>query len=96
MLANDVSKRVGIAPISLIITPANGQTFTLEELQTAVGGYIETIELLDGRVMVINEEGKLENLPKNPIATAVALDAGIAKNDYIVGNALVCDASMLK
>lgn len=37
----------------------------LEELQKAVGGYIETVYLEDDVVLVCNEEGKLNRLPGN-------------------------------
>jgi hypothetical protein len=65
--------------------------FSLEELQGFVGGYIEIIQLHDGRAMVLNEEGKLEGLPFNAEATGLARLAGIATNDYIVGNVIVCE-----
>jgi len=38
---------------------------TLEGLQKAVGGYIETVYLEDYVVLVCNEEGKLLGLPGN-------------------------------
>lgn len=38
---------------------------TLEAFQSAVGGYIETLELDSGAVLVCNEEGKLMGLPAN-------------------------------
>ncbi|MBQ9599858.1 MAG: DUF3846 domain-containing protein [Clostridia bacterium] len=38
---------------------------TLEALQDAVGGYIETVHITDKLVIVCNEEGKLKNLPAN-------------------------------
>ena len=38
---------------------------TLEGLQKAVGGYIETVYLEDDVVLVCNEEGKLIGLPGN-------------------------------
>lgn len=38
---------------------------TLEGLQKAVGGYIETVYLEDYIVLVCNEEGKLLGLPGN-------------------------------
>ena len=65
--------------------PPAGKTYTLEELQKAVGGYIEIVHPGDGRyLMVVNEEGKLHGLPPNPRATA------LYERDHIVGNALVC------
>ena len=71
------------------VLPSDGKYFSLKELQTFVGGYIEMLELADGRLMFLNEEGKLKRLPVNPIACELALGSGIALNDYIVGNVLV-------
>ena len=45
-------------------TPANGEYFTLEEMQAAVGGMVEIIELDDKQSMILNEEGKLLDLPQ--------------------------------
>lgn len=38
---------------------------TLEALQELVGGYIETVSLPGGIVMIVNEEGKILRLPIN-------------------------------
>lgn len=38
---------------------------TLEELQTAVGGYIETVTIASDVVLVCNEEGRLRGLEPN-------------------------------
>ena len=38
---------------------------TLEQLQDLVGGYVEAIYQSDGTVLLVNEEGKLQNLPIN-------------------------------
>lgn len=51
--------------------PANGTNFRLKELQAIVGGLIEIVHTRDGRIMVINEEGKLEGLPRNEQATSL-------------------------
>ena len=71
------------------VEPKNGTDFTLEELQGYVGGYIEIIHLNDGRIMVINEEGKLLGLPLNMLAT-IQYQLSYGPLDQIVGNALVC------
>lgn len=39
----------------------------LERLQALVGGYIEMVALPDGTELVINEEGRLHGLPRNPV-----------------------------
>lgn len=38
---------------------------TLKDLQQTVGGYIETIDLAGGVILICNEEGKLRGLPFN-------------------------------
>ena len=69
------------------VAPQNGTSFDLKEMQGYVGGYIEIVESPDGRLIVLNEEGKLERLPLNRAATAIYADP----HDFIVGDALVVD-----
>ena len=38
---------------------------TLRALQEAVGGYIETVTLNNGLVLICNEEGKIRDMPYN-------------------------------
>lgn len=76
------------------IEPKNGTDFSLEELQTIVGGHIEIVQLGDERIMVVNEEGKLNRLPVNVKATFIV--NGLGYKDTIVGNVLVCHTSMVK
>ena len=76
------------------IEPKNGTDFSLEELQTIVDGYIEVVRLGENRIMVVNEEGKLQGLPFNKRATNLVVGYGI--NDVIVGTALVCNRDMVK
>jgi hypothetical protein len=63
-------------------------TFSLEELQEQVGGYIELVRM-DHTLMVVNEEGMLLGLPLNHRASAAA---GI----IIRGNVLLGDEGMMK
>lgn len=58
----------------------------LETLQKAVGGYIEMVETKDGDIMVINEEGKIENLPVNPFATELYK---YGSDDPIMGDVVI-------
>lgn len=76
-------------------TPKNGTTFELEEMQKIVCGYIEIIRLNDGRLMIVNEEGLLQGLPVNIEATNI-LRRDHSTTQYIVGNAIVCDADMVE
>ena len=70
------------------VQPKNGKDFTLQELKVIVGGYIEIIRMND-KFMVVNEEGKLDQLPYNAPATGLYWD-NVGCNDYIVGDVLVC------
>lgn len=76
--------------------PRNGATFSLEELQSIVGGYIQIIDVDPDRVLVMNEAGKLQGLPPNPAATKLARLAGIAPEDFVVGDVLVCPSRMVR
>ena len=76
-------------------TPNNGSTFELEELQEVVGGYIEIVRLNDGRIIIVNEDGLSLNLPVNIEATNI-LRRDHSTTEYIVGNAIVCDADMIE
>ena len=64
---------------------------TLSEMQACVGGYIELIYLKDGVILVVNEEGKLNNLKPNIIATELA---GIS-DDHIVGDVLLISSKFI-
>ena len=65
------------------ILPKNKKVFSLKELQDIVGGYIEIVYLNDGRIMVVNEEGKINGLDYNLQGTLAY------RKDVIVGNVLV-------
>ena len=58
---------------------------TLEEAQEFVGGYVEGITFPNGDLLLINEEGKLINLPLNPEATAI-WRATFTKDKYLFGH----------
>lgn len=73
-----------------VVFPANGRKFSLGELQFYVGGNIEIVHVGKGKVFVVNEEGKLKNLPLNPLATEDYRRC-LNTEDYIVGNVLMCD-----
>ena len=61
-----------------------------EDLVSCVGGYIEGV-YLDGATAYVNEEGKLQGLPKNMAATDLAhAHAAIYADDYIAGNMSYC------
>ena len=75
-------------------TPKNGKTFALTEMQEIVGGYIEPIRLNDGRMIIVDEDGKSKDKAVNIPATNI-LRRDHYTTDYIVGTAIVCDADMI-
>lgn len=69
-------------------------TPVIELYQQVVKGYIEAVDLRlpngTEAVMFVNEEGKIFNLPFNPLATAVARQLNDGFGDQvIVGNAII-------
>ena len=70
-------------------SPKNGKNYTYEELREIVGGFIQIIFLKD-KFMIINEEGKLNNLPYNDNATVLYRANFRNTIDFIVGDALLC------
>ena len=75
--------------------PKNGKTIALTEMQEIIGGYIEPIRLNDGRMIIVDEEGKSKNKAVNIPATNI-LRRDHFTTDYIVGTAIVCDADMVE
>ena len=76
--------------VSTTVSPASGKAFTLVELNRMVGGYLEALNLDDGRIMWVNEEGKLHGLPLNPVADRIAhSQTGIAPWDRVVGDVVI-------
>ena len=76
-------------------TPKNGKTFGLTEMQEIIGGYIEPIRLNDGRMIIVDEDGKSKNKAVNIPATNI-LRRDHYTTDYIVGTAIVCDADIME
>ena len=84
-----------------IITLKNGKYFQLEELQEAVEGYIEIIQLSSRRIMVVNEEGHLLHLDPNIKATNIinkiqSKSPTLFMVGLILGNVLICKPSEIK
>ena len=75
---------------------------TLKAAQEFVGGYVEGIPFPYGDYLIINEEGKLRNLPLNPEATALwkaTFDNDnfiTGRNDFVVGPAILIKKAALK
>ena len=75
------------------VHPRRGNTFSLKELQTYVGGDIEIITF-NGSLWVCNKEGKFRKLPMNVAATHFSYidDSG----DYFVGDVLQCSSDEIE
>ena len=74
----------------------------LKAAQDFVGGYVEGITLPNGDYLIVNEEGKLKDLPLNPEATALwkaTFDNDqyiTGRNDFVVGPAILIKKAALK
>lgn len=77
------------------LVPENGKFFSLKEMQAAVGGLIEVVQLDEGRTLVVNEEGKMLGLPPNEKATGMAL-RHLFDGDWIAGNAVLCEKGEIR
>ena len=66
----------------------------LKEAQKFVGGYVEGITFPNGDYLIINEEGKLRQLPLNPEATLLWRTTftkdkyAFGYDDFVVGPAI--------
>jgi hypothetical protein len=70
----------------ILLKPKDEKEFTLEELQKAVGGLIETVKPLDNGVKLwANEEGFILNLPRNPHSQSL-VNLHWHGLPYLVGN----------
>ena len=77
------------------VRPADGAKFSLEELQTAVGGYIEMmVPATRGHRVYVNGEGAIKRLPPNPRTWEFADERvyvglnGYAQNWMVAGGAM--------
>jgi hypothetical protein len=74
------------------VEPANGKGFTLAEVQRLCGGYVQLVDLGEGMIMLLDEDGKTKPAPLvNERATQLARPY-LFSDDYIVGDVLVCTA----
>ena len=56
----------------------------LQSAQLFVGGYVECIQFPNGDLLLVNEEGKLMNMPLNPEATTLWRST-FDNDNYITG-----------
>lgn len=74
------------------IYPCNWSDFSLKELQLYVEGNISILPI-GNYLLVVNEEGKLRNLPFNEKATKLI---ELLYDDYVVGDAIYCEKELIK
>lgn len=83
------SRLIPVRGHAIEISPRHGPKFTLEELQAYVGGYIELVCYThDNHLLIVNEEGKLLNLPYNDRATQLFRMNRLTR-DVIVGDVVL-------
>ena len=74
----------------------------LKAAQEFVGGYVEGIPFPNGDYLIVNEEGKLRNLPLNEEATKLWKDTFdndnyiTGRKDFVVGPAILIKKKALK
>lgn len=86
----------------VVVKPKNGTDFKYEELRTFVGGMVEIVPTPNGRLIVVNEEGKLIGLPYNNKGSDIwkseyPISEYPNNNDEtIVGDMLYCEKNLIK
>ena len=84
-----------------IITDVKNEP-SLKEAQAFVGGMVECITFPNGDLLIVNEEGKLMQLPLNPEATLlwrITFDNDnyvTGRKDFVVGPAIYIKKHALK
>jgi hypothetical protein len=62
---------------------------SLQALQSAVGGWVQAVDLSADLTMWLNEEGKLTGLPHNPTAQKLWDKTFWAGSDFVVGDVVL-------
>lgn len=74
-----------------LVKPKNGTDFKLAELSRFVKGHIEIVRTISDMIMVVNEEGLLDGLDVNPVASNL-----YSGPTPIVGHVLICPSELVK
>lgn len=74
----------------LLTSPANGKSFSFQELREIVGGWVDVVNVSDDEYVFFNEEGEKLNLPENHSATAECKSKGSMFRGRFYGNVLIC------
>ena len=101
-MIQDMTKDINTKASEFKIIEDSKDEPSLKEAQEFVGGYVEGITFPNGDYLIINEEGKLMNLPYNPEASALwkaTFDNDnyiTGRKDFVVGNAILIKKDALK
>jgi len=85
--------QIQINPGAIVQMKPAGKKWSNPEIQKAVGGYYQIINLGDA-VMFVDEDGKQKGYSKNTLATTLA-EKFISAGDFIVGNVLVSPLNLV-
>jgi hypothetical protein len=90
-----LNKNKGANMLKTITTKDQAKALTLKAAQKFVGGWVEGVTFPNNDYLIINEEGKMKNLPLNKQATKIwrtHFNKGTHSwgyDDFIVGNAII-------
>lgn len=72
------------------VEPKNGSKYDLDEIRGHIGcQWLTIIHLGGGNMLVVDEEGKLNDKPVNSFASRLVKDSTLSPVDYVVGDALL-------
>ncbi len=98
MIANDLSlvtRLIKVDGTEIPLKPKNGRTFTMEELQAAIGGgFFEIVRVFPGGeryYLVVDEDGVSKRLPVNRKASKY-----YPYSNSIFGDALFCHTGQIR
>ena len=101
-MIRDMTKDINTKASEFKIIEDSKDEPSLKEAQEFVGGYVEGITFPNGDYLIVNEEGKLKNLPYNPEASALwkaTFDNDnyiTGRKDFVVGPAILIKKDALK
>ena len=97
-----MTEQVNTKQSEFLLIEDEKKTPTLKEAQDFVGGMVECVRWPNGDLLIVNEEGKLMNLPLNPEATTLwrmtfTKDKyAFGYDDFVVGPAIYIKKHALK
>ena len=97
-----MTEQVNTKQSEFLLIDDEKNTPDLKGAQEFVGGMVECVTFPNGDLLIINEEGKLMNLPLNPKATALwraTFDNDnyiTGRKDFVVGPAILIKKGALK